>query len=479
MMAALQYRTDDPLWTAAEAAAATGGTSAGAWSATGVEIDSRQVRAGDLFVALKGERVDGHDFVVEALVRGAAAAMVSRRPTGLASGAPLLTVPETFAGLIALAQGARRRCRARAVALTGSVGKTGTKETLALALAAQPHLHVSQGNLNSYVGMPLSLARMPATTEIGVFELGMNRVGEIRANSELLRPAGAVVLNVEAVHLEFFGSIEAIADAKAEIFAGVDAGGFAVLNRDNAQFDRLATKARSHGVARIFGFGSDPAADFRLLDVDLGPDRTDVVADIAGRRVGYRMPVVGRHWAVNTLAALGTVHVLGLDVADAAHRLADLKTPKGRGARRRIPLAGGGAFILIDDSYNASPVAVAAAMAILGGFTPERGGRRVFVLGDMRELGPTAPALHAELAEHVVANDIDLVFTVGPLSQSLRDALPAARRGPHTAASRDMAPLVAAAVRDGDIVTVKGSLGTHMAPIVAALNALESSGGGS
>lgn len=459
------------LWTAAEAAAAVAGRNEGGpWAATGIAIDSRQVVPGDLFIALKGEQTDGHAFLPDAFRRGAVAAMVHEVPASRPA-RPLLVVPDTMAAFIALAARARDRARTQVIAVTGSVGKTGTKEALKLALAAHGSTYASAGNLNSSTGAPLSLARLPADAVFAVLELGMNRAGEIAPNARAARPHGAIVTTVEAVHLQFFASVEAIADAKAEVFEGFAPGAFAVLNRDNPHFARLAAKARAHGADRIIGFGADALAEARLVDVGLTAAESTVVAEVLGHRLVYRLPVPGRHWAMNTLAVLGAVAALGLPLEPSLAALTRLTVPKGRGLRHTIRLAGGGGFELIDDSYNASPVSVAGALDILGRVEPGPGGRRIAVLGDMRELGEAGPGLHAGLAPSVTSNRVDAVFLVGPLMRHLADALPKALVAAHAGSSLEMAPVAAAAVRAGDVVTVKGSLGTNMAPIVSALAA--------
>jgi UDP-N-acetylmuramoyl-tripeptide--D-alanyl-D-alanine ligase len=465
-----------PLWTAAELAAVTGGHwasgAAGDRPITGVSIDSRTLAAGDLFVALVGPTHDGHDFVGKALAAGAAGALVHRVPAGVASNAPLLVVGDTMTAIEALGIAARARTEGRFVAVTGSVGKTGTKEALRLALEVQAPTYASQGNLNNQWGVPLSLARMPRDTAYGVFELGMNHAGEIRQLAKQVRPQVAVITTIEAAHLEYFGTVEAIADAKAEIFEGMDGGGVAVLNRDNAQYDRLVGKAKAQGIARIVGFGRHPDAQARLVDCSLHATCSAVTASIMGEPLEYCIGAPGIHWVVNSLGVLAAVRALGAELGPAAASFAKLTPPKGRGQRRRIALASG-AFHLIDESYNASPVAMRAAIAVLARATTGPGGRRIAVFGDMRELGDTAPRLHAELAPDLVAADVNLVFTAGPLSAGLFDALPPERRGTHAPDTAALAPIVAAAVRAGDVILVKGSLGSRMSLIVDALVALD------
>jgi len=462
------------LWTSADAARATGGRAVGdAWQATGVSIDSRTCQPGDLFVAIAGPNFDGHDFVSAAFAKGAVAAMVHRPQAKLAADKPLLMVDETLAALGRLGLAGRARSRARFLGVTGSVGKTGTKEALRLVLSTEAECFATSGSLNNHWGVPLSLARLPLAAEIGVFELGMNHAGELGPLSRMVRPEIAIVTTIEAVHLEFFASIEAIADAKAEIFEGMGAGGIAILNRDNGQFERLAAAARRRGLARIIGFGEHSEAAARLIDYRLEANASRVSADILGRRVDYRLGAPGRHWVQNSLAVLAAVAALGLDLGLAAGALGSLSPPKGRGQRRRIALATGGSFELIDESYNASPAAVRAALAVLAKAEPGSSGRRVAILGDMRELGAEGPRLHAELAAPVAKANVDQVLTCGPLMRELAAALPASRRGAHAADSQSLIPAALAAIKAGDVVLVKGSLGTRMAPIVEALLRLE------
>lgn len=464
------------LWTAEEAAAATEGTTVASWEASGVSIDSRTVAAGDLFIALGGPFHDGHDFVKAALAQGAAAAMVSRVPEGV-SPDRLLVVADTMAGLHALARRARERCAARVIAVTGSVGKTGTKEMLKLCLGRQARTHASEGNLNNHWGLPLSLARMPADTMYAVLEMGMNHAGELTPLSRLARPDVAVITTVDAVHMEFFDSTAAIADAKAEIFAGMGDRCVAVLNRDNPHFDRLARAALARGMTNIMGFGAHADSEFRLTDCAIDGNGTEVQAWIDDQPVHYRLGAAGRHWAINSLAVLAAVAAAGGKIRTAAEALADMAAPKGRGARHRVAVPGGTVDV-IDESYNASPVSTAAAIATLAATPTGPGGRRVAALGDMLELGAQSGELHAGLAKPLLANDIDLVFTAGPHMLLLHDSLPSARRGGHADRAEDLAAMVAGAVRTGDVVMVKGSAGSRTGAIVRALLDLDRDGGG-
>ena len=472
------------LWTAEAAAQATagqfvGGTSAQEWTATGVSIDSRTTRAGDLFVALRGPNQDGHTFVGDALSRGAVCALVHRMATCVADDAPLMMVDDTTAALNDLGRVARKRTTARICCVTGSVGKTGTKDALALALSASGRTAASAGNLNNHWGAPLSLARMPAGSDYGVFELGMNHAGEIRPLSRLARPHVAIITNVAPAHLAFFDDLAAIADAKAEIFEGVEAGGVAILNRDNAFFDRLADRAREQGVARIISFGADEAADARLLAYQPEGTEASVRARILDREIGYRLSAIGEHWAINSLAVLSAVVAMDADFEPAVAALQRAHPGPGRGQHHIVKLPGGD-FEVIDDSYNASPVSMRAALRALADTTPALSGRRIAVLGDMLELGQGADALHEDLATDVLAAGVDLTFTAGPYMAALFQALPEQRRGRHADSSDALTQDVLFTARPGDVVLVKGSLGSRMAPIVQALRGLgrTSSAGG-
>ncbi len=463
------------LWTAEQAMAATGGACDASFQAHGVSIDSRSTEPGDLFVALRGPHFDGHDFVAAALARGAAAAVVDRAPADVGAGAPLVKVGDTFAALNDLGAAARARGRARIAAVTGSVGKTGTKEALRLVLSRQGRTAASAGSLNNHWGLPLSLARMAGDERFGVFEMGMNHPGEIAPLSLLARPHVALIVNVEAVHSAFFGGIEDIADAKAEIFTGLETGGIAVLNRDNRQYGRLAAAARVRGVGSIVTFGAHADADARVLEAAPSPTGSRIQASVAGAPVSYEIGIAGRHWVTNSLAVLAVVEAMGGDVAGAARDLAQARAPEGRGARRRVHVRGA-YFELIDESYNASPVSMQAALSVLGQAPVAGDGRRIAVLGDMLELGAGAPARHAELADTLKEHGIDVVFTAGVEMAHLWSALPSPQRGGHASDSSTLAPLVAASVGPGDVVMVKGSAGSRMGVIVQALTALDAPG---
>ena len=463
--------TQAALWTSEEAAAATGGRNTAAWRASGVSIDSRSLESGDLFVALAGPNHDGHDYIAKAFAAGAAAALSHRTP-GDAAGGPLLMVEDTMTALWRLGAAARARSGARFLAVTGSVGKTSTKEALARCLRAQAPTAASAASYNNHWGVPLSLARMARDSVYGVFEVGMNHPGEIRELTGLLRPDVALVTNVELAHIGYFESVEQIADAKAEIFEGMTPEGVAVLNRDNPHYPRLAERARACGLTRILGFGRDAAADARLIDCTPEADGSVVRAEVLGETIDYRISLPGTHWVINSLGVLAAVAAIGASTTAAAAQFASLTALPGRGARRRLAF-GGGAVELIDDSYNANPTSMRAAFEVLARALPGSGGRRVAVLGDMLELGAEAEALHRALAAPLDQWGIDLVFACGPAMAALFEVLPPARRGAHAADSQSLAPLVAGALRPGDVVLVKGSLGSRMARVVAALQALD------
>jgi UDP-N-acetylmuramoyl-tripeptide--D-alanyl-D-alanine ligase len=463
-----------PLWTVDAIAAAMAAERVGALpeSVPGLSIDTRTIAPGEAFFAIKGDR-DGHAFVPAALQAGAGLAVVARdKLAAMPQSSALLVVPDVLEGLNDLARAARARVNAKVVAVTGSVGKTGTKEALRLALGQQGAAHASVASYNNQWGVPLSLARMPRGTAYGVFEIGMNHAGEITPLTRMVRPHVAIVTAIAPVHLEFFGSLAAIADAKAEIFLGIEPGGVAVLNRDDAQFGRLGAAAHAAS-ARIVSFGEHEKADARLLKVSLQAETSTVAARIFGADVTYKLGAPGRHVVANSLAVLAAAALVGADLALAALALAELKAPVGRGERVTLDLPGG-STVLIDESYNANPASMRAALALLGQVpmkqVPMQGlGRRIAVLGDMLELGPEGAALHAGLAEAVVASAVDLVYCAGPLMKSLWDALPSERRGGYADTAAALEGDVLAAVRAGDAVMVKGSLGSRMGPVVTAL----------
>lgn len=459
------------LWTSSDVEAATLGRATHLFAAHGVSIDTRSLKPGDLFVALKGDSRDGHSFVADAIARGAAAALVTHTPADVPGEAALLRVSNTQVALEDLGRWGRRRAQARVMAVTGSAGKTTTKEMLRLALGALAPTHASASSYNNHWGVPLSLAQLPRDCVFGVFEIGMNHFGEIRALAGLVRPHIALVTLIAPAHLEYFGSTEAIADAKSEIFESLPANGVALIPADGEFVHRLAARARQSGVERIMTFGENESSDARLIARTEKADRMQIEADILGQRCAFLIGATGVHMAQNAIATLLAVAALGGDPAQAAVALAAFSPLKGRGARYALPLAGGSVDI-IDESYNANPASMRAALALLGSDSPR--GRRIAILGDMLELGIDSRSLHAALAQSVEEARADLVFACGRDMRTLFDALPESRRGAWGETSSAVAPKVISALRPGDRVLIKGSLGSRMAVI---LDALKSGGG--
>jgi UDP-N-acetylmuramoyl-tripeptide--D-alanyl-D-alanine ligase len=459
-----------PLWTAHDAEIATNGRSSRDWKATGVSIDSRTLKPGDLFVALKANR-DGHHFAAQALTQGAAAALVSRKPDGVPANAALLMVDDVERAFAELARAARTRIMGRVVAVTGSVGKTTTKEMLRTALSAQGVTHAAEGSLNNQWGVPLSLTRMPRTTRFAVFEIGMNHAGEIEPLTKMVRPDVAVVTAIEPVHIEHFPSVEAIAEAKSEIFMGLSNGeGVAVINGDTPYFGLLSRRATDCGAKRVLAFGSSEQAWARLISNQIRIDGSglDIEAQLGERTMAFSLAVPGHHWAMNALATLAAVSALGADVGRAAITLGTMEPPAGRGRRHDIATVGG-YFSLLDESYNASPAAMRAAFSTAGAVPVGSGGRRIAVLGDMLELGPEAERFHVELASALADNGFNMVLTVGPLMRTLYRSLPVALQGTHADRSDDLIPILHELVRPGDVIVVKGSHGMQMDRIVKGL----------
>jgi UDP-N-acetylmuramoyl-tripeptide--D-alanyl-D-alanine ligase len=382
--------------------------------------------------------------------------------------ARLLVVPDVVIALRALAAGARSRLQGKVIGITGSVGKTGTKDALRLALSKDGETHASVASYNNQWGVPLSLARCPSSAHYAVFEMGMNHAGEIAPLSRLVRPDVAIITTIAPVHLEFLGSLANIAEAKAEIFLGVPPDGAAVINRDIEQFEQLKQRAHQAEIGRVITFGEHAQADARLIKCALHARCSTVEAEILGTRFSYKIGAPGRHLVINSLAVLAAAELVGADIALAALALGELHAAPGRGAPITIELPGGSALVL-DESYNANPASVEAALAVLGRSAIGPHGRRIAVLGDMLELGPNGLDLHRGVATAVVANGVDLVFCCGPLMRALWQALPANCRGGYAEDSAALEAQVLPAIRAGDVVMVKGSLGSRMGPIVKAL----------
>jgi len=469
---------DGELWTAYEAAAATGGAlcsrggdaedwPAEEWSAAGISIDTRSLKPGDIFVALRDAR-DGHEFLQSAFDAGAAAALVARAPENAPDGAPLLVVDDTLEGLRNLAAAARLRNFGKRIAVTGSAGKTSTKEILRVVLSAGGAVHAADKSFNNHWGVPLTLARLPMHADYGVFEIGMNHAGEITPLTKLVRPHAAIVTTVGAAHLEFFDSVEGIAEAKAEIFSGLGRGGIAVLPLDNEYFPLLKKRAEEAGAAGFVSFGESKGADFRLLDYKPAGAGAQLRASIKGEERSFDVGVPGKHQALNMLAALAAADAIGADLNQSIAALSKLEPAEGRGQRTVIQ-AGDGEAVLIDESYNANPSSMAASISLLGAAAPGEGGRRIAVLGEMLELGPDGPQLHADLAPALVTAGIDRVYAAGELMRHLWDALPENMRGLYAGSAVGLVGPVEDAVKSGDVIMIKGSNASKVSAVAKAL----------
>ena len=467
------------LWTRAEALKATGGAARGAdWSATGVSIDTRTIARGDLFVALTDVR-DGHEFVADALAKGAAAALVARVPEGLAANAPLIVVNDVLCGLEKLGVAARARTDAWVIAITGSAGKTSTKEMLRQVLNGQGRTHAAQASYNNHWGVPLTLARMPADTEFAIVEIGMSAPGEIAPLSRLTRPHLAMITTVAAAHLEAFENIQGIAHEKAAIFEGLEPGGIALFNADIETAGILADKAKVCA-DRLVGFGALPGAKLLADDIQIGEKTSVVRGHFRGQPYLFRVGAPGRHFAMNALAAYGAACLVGADPGLAACDIGRWSAPAGRGLRETVVLdpVEDWTFEMFDDAFNANPASMGAALWVLtavnatDGVGRIRHGRRIAILGDMLELGPTEEALHAGIADHPAMTAIDRVDCVGPRMRVLYEAIPDDKRGRWAETAEDLAAQAHQLVDAGDVVLVKGSKGSKVSLVVEALRRL-------
>ena len=464
------------LWTAQEAAAATGGEARGDWAVSGLSIDTRTLEPGDLFIALKAAR-DGHDFVADALGKGAGAALVSRVPEGVADDAPLLVVADVQSALEDLARAARARTSAKVIAITGSVGKTSTKDMMAHALRPQAKVHAAEKSYNNHWGVPLTLARMPRDAAYAVIEIGMNHPGEIAPLSALARPHVAVVTTVGPVHLEAFeDGVPGIAREKAAIFSGLIEGGVAIYNADLDVSPILA----QIGGAEAVSFGESDGCDWRLTALTAGTAGINCVAQTPEGKILFKLAAQGVHFGTNALSVLAACHAAGADLAQCTLALGSWTPPAGRGARIFVSLDPAHPELgidLIDDAYNANPASVGAGLALLAASTPGPGGRLIAILGDMKELGPTEVAMHADLARHHAMDAIDTVHCVGPLMGALHAELPGDQQGQHTPDAATLAGQAHHLVGPHDIVLVKGSLSMNMALLVDAIAELGHSEG--
>ena len=450
-------------WQSKDAEKATGGKSLISWQANRAEIDSRAIKGGEIFFALKGENVDGHLYVKAALEKGAAAAVVSTIPKGLEN-APLLVVDDVEKALWDLARFNRARAKGKLIGVTGSVGKTSTKEALKLLLSEQGSTYATEGNYNNHLGVPLSLCRFDPASAFGIFEMGMNHPDEIRPLTKLVQPHATLITNVEAVHLEFFSSVAQIADAKSEIMEGLLPEGVAIIPADSPHKDRLLAHAKKAGIKMITLFGASPEVDFALLEIKEKNDGQEVTASIRGTRISYFMPVIGRHIALNSLAVLAGVEALGADVQKAASTYKEYVAADGRGSSYAIDWEGT-RFTLIDDSYNASPASMRASFAVLK--SNAKIGRSIAALGEMRELGENSAEFHKELAEGL--KNIDLVLTAVGDMRHLNAALSPSQRGPHLEKAEDLLPALKSVLKTGDTLLVKGSHGSLIYKIAEKL----------
>ena len=460
------------LWTSSDLVAAMRGRAIGALpdGVPGISIDTRSIALGEVFFAIKGETMDGHDFGAAAAKAGAGILVVAEdRVESLGDvGAPMIAVRDVLAALEDLGRAARARTSAKIVAVTGSVGKTTTKDALRHVLSACGRVHASDKSFNNHWGVPLTLARMPADCDFAVFEIGMNHPDEIRPLVKMVRPHVAIVTLVAAAHLGFFETLDEIAKAKAEIFEGVVEGGHALINRDDERFDLLAGLAKAAGVASIVSFGENPDATIRLTACKLETDHSDLTVEVDGRTVPVKLGAPGRHIVQNALAVIGAARLVDADLDAVIAALSTLSPPSGRGERHQLATEGG-AFTLIDESYNANPASMRAAMELLQHASTQANGRRIAVLGDMLELGRHSAALHADLADLVARTHADIVLMAGPQMKNLADALPAGLSKDYRASADDLKPILLDVVRAGDVVMVKSSKGIGFSKLVDAL----------
>ena len=460
------------LWTTEDMIAAMAGRPFGTLpeGITGISIDSRSIAPGEAFFAIKGDRVDGHDFASMAMANGAALLVVSeaRLPAMGRLTVPVIVVEDVLAALGKLAVAARARSRAQIIAVTGSVGKTTTKEMLRRVLSPSGKVHASVASFNNHWGVPLTLARMPLDTYFGVFEVGMNHPDEIRPLVKMIKPHVAVITTIAPAHLGNFKSIREIATAKAEIFEGVVPGGQVVLNRDNDQFNFLERTAQACGIQHIHSFGQHAKADFRLAEFNGSDQSSTLWITIGGETKEVAIGAPGRHIAENALAALGVVKIVGADMQQAISALATLQPEKGRGRRHRLAIERS-SFTVVDESYNANPASMRAAIAVLASSVPTGTGRRVAVLGDMLEMGDYAQKVHSDLVGPLLAAGIEHVWLAGPEMVALKESLPESVQVVHYEKTEELAEYVLNAVAAGDVLMVKSSLGIGFGKIVAAL----------
>jgi|AntRauTorcE11897_2_1112592.scaffolds.fasta_scaffold00188_23 UDP-N-acetylmuramoyl-tripeptide--D-alanyl-D-alanine ligase len=466
------------LWTTEDITSITQGSETHNASVFGVSIDTRTLKQGDLFVALKGDTGDGHEYIEQAFAAGASAALVQEGTVDFDGSADhaIIQVKDTLQALEQLAHAARERSQALRIGITGSAGKTGTKEMLGIVLTEFGKTHTSVKSYNNHWGVPLTLTRMPEDTVYGIFEMGMNHAGEIHKLTDMVRPDIAIITTILPAHIEHFATEQDIARAKAEIVDSMTQDSMLILPIDNPHYLTMYKAGEKAGLKKIYSFGDDEGADARITDLKLSAGESKVTANIMGDKVKFRLSIPGKHIALNALAVLLATKLAGLDVNHAAKTLTKAEPIEGRGQCSIITIDPDEPPVtLIDESYNANPEAMKAAFKVLELYEPKAEGRRIAVLGDMMELGPSGPKMHADLANPLLIAKADLVFTCGPQMEALHNTLPEPWRGGHTQDSFALCDAVTEAVKPGDVILVKGSLGSKMAYVVEALQGLRKS----
>jgi len=444
------------------------------WTANGISIDSRTTQENDLFIAIKGDSFDGHDYIAKAFENGACAAIVSKQPSQVPSDAPLIFVQDTFIALQDIGNAGRARSNAKIIGVTGSVGKTSTKEMLQLMLGCIDDTYANVGSFNNHWGVPLSLARLPSEAKFGIFEMGMNHAGEMEDLTKKVKPDVVIINNIEEVHLEFFKSTKYIADAKAEIFQGMGKSGIAVLNKDTKHYERLVSSAKKQGIKKIYSFGYNEKSDAKLIDIKIKGSTTDVTAKIFGKKKNFSIGAAGEHLALNSLGCLMICSALDVDLDQCIKALIAYRDPKGRGTTQTININNDQSFILIDQSFNASPISTKSAINVLGKTeTSSTSSRKIVILGDMGELGENAKELHISLLSPITENKIDVVHCCGKIMKNLYDKLPDFIKGKFCETSEELAKIISNEIQDGDIVMVKGSKATKMDKIITALKKID------
>jgi UDP-N-acetylmuramoyl-tripeptide--D-alanyl-D-alanine ligase len=457
------------LWTSHDLVNAVHGRPLGALpeGITGISIDSRTLKPGEAFFAIKGDAMDGHDFATAAIKAGASVLVIAegKLPALGRLSTPKIVVPDVLRALEMAGVAARDRAKAKIIAVTGSVGKTSTKEALRHVLSVVGSVHASDKSFNNHWGVPLTLARMPADCDYAVFEIGMNHPGEILPLVKMVRPHVAIVTLIAAAHLGHFKSLDEIAQAKAEIFEGLESDGTALINSDDSKYKLLSKLAAQAHVERVESFGENERSTYRLTNLTADADGSTITALVGGHEIGARIGVPGRHVVQNVLAVLGAAHIVGADVGRAAAALSTLRAESGRGKRHVLHHADG-PFLMIDESYNANPASMRVALELLDAAPVGEGGRRIAVLGDMLELGVHAPKLHAAVADVIAATKTDMVLLAGPEMKALHEKLGSSLATDYRATMEDLKPVLLETIRPGDAVMIKSSKGIGFARLV-------------